>query len=206
MQGGYILLISGPSGAGKSTLLTRLMSEFKDELYFSISCTTRKPRDGEIDGVHYHFISEESFQKGIDEGAFLEWAKVHNNFYGTSLKHTQKALSEGRVVIFDIDVQGFCIVKEKLKDELSSVFITTKTKNELEKRLINRKTDTIDTIKKRLIVAENEMNFIAQYDFLIINEDLEQSYKELKAIFDACKKRVQNKNIAEIQTQWYKGE
>ncbi|HEF3490093.1 TPA: guanylate kinase, partial [Campylobacter jejuni] len=89
---GFVLLISGPSGAGKSTLLKKLFDEFEDELYFSISSTTRKPREGEKNGIHYHFISHEEFQKGIDSDHFLEWARVHENFYGTSLKHTQNAL------------------------------------------------------------------------------------------------------------------
>lgn len=134
---GFVLLISGPSGAGKSTLLKKLFDEFEDELYFSISSTTRKPREGEKNGIHYHFISHEEFQKGIDSDHFLEWARVHENFYGTSLKHTQNALDNGKIVVFDIDVQGFKIARKKMADKIVSVFITTKNKDELKKDLLS---------------------------------------------------------------------
>ena len=115
---GFILLVSGPSGSGKSTLLKKLFMEFKDELYFSISSTTRASREDEKNGVHYHFISEVEFQNGIKNNHFLEWARVHENFYGTSLKHTEDALNNGKIVIFDIDVQGFKIVREKLAEKI----------------------------------------------------------------------------------------
>ena len=200
----YILLISGPSGAGKSSLLSRLFAEFKDEIYFSLSSTTRAPRAGELDGVHYHFISEAEFQKGIEEDAFLEWARVHTHFYGSSKKLVSQALKAGKVVIFDIDVQGFLSIKDRL--ELSSIFITSPSKKELEKRLLKRGTDSTEAIKKRLEVASEEMNFLAQYDFCIINESLERSYEQLRAIFLACKNRVQSKNVKQIQHQWYKGD
>ena len=107
---GQILIVSGPSGSGKSTLLSRLLKEEKD-LYFSISTTTRAPRQGEAHGVNYYFTDEKEFKKGIDEGEFLEWACVHNNYYGTSLKPVLRALDAGKIAIFDIDVQGFNIAK-----------------------------------------------------------------------------------------------
>ena len=122
---GQILLISGPSGSGKSTLLSRLMSEF-DNIYFSISSTTRPPRDGEKDGVDYHFISVDEFKKGIDNGKFLEWANVHKNYYGTSLEPVEKALKDNKVVIFDIDIQGYYLAMKEYNDIITSVFITTK--------------------------------------------------------------------------------
>lgn len=199
---GYVLLISGPSGAGKSTLLARLTSEFKDELYFSVSCTTRKPRDGEINGVNYHFISEDDFKKGIDEGLFLEYAFVHSHFYGTRAKETQQALNAGKIVIFDIDVQGFHLVRDKLKDSLTSVFITTKNAKELKNRLLSRATN--DDIEKRLANAKDEMKALCEYDYLIINEDLERSYAQLKSIFMAQKLKLSCYNADTILQEWIK--
>ncbi|EAK0297990.1 guanylate kinase [Campylobacter upsaliensis] len=202
---GFILLISGPSGAGKSTLLKKLFEEFKDELYFSISSTTRTPRDGEINGVHYHFISQEEFQNGIKNGDFLEWARVHKNFYGTSLRHTNKALDEGKIVIFDIDVQGFRIAKESLGDQIDSIFITTKNKEELKKRLLKRNTDTIAQLDKRLENASEEMEELGGYDYLIINDNLEKSYEALRSIFLSLKYKTKRQDIGQIQNLWNKG-
>ncbi|EKA7211351.1 guanylate kinase [Campylobacter jejuni] len=203
---GFVLLISGPSGAGKSTLLKKLFDEFKDELYFSISSTTRKPREGEKNGVHYHFISHEEFQKGIDSDHFLEWARVHENFYGTSLEHTQNALNDGKIVVFDIDVQGFKIVKKKMAEKIISVFITTKNKDELKKRLIKRNTDTILQLEKRLQNASDEMKELNEYDYFIINDKLEESYEALRAILIAHKFKTKGQNLEQIQNIWNKGE
>lgn len=203
---GFVLLISGPSGAGKSTLLKKLFDEFEDELYFSISSTTRKPREGEKNGIHYHFISHEEFQKGIDSDHFLEWARVHENFYGTSLKRTQDALDNGKIVVFDIDVQGFKIARQKMADKIVSVFITTKNKDELKKRLIKRNTDTIIQLEKRLQNASDEMKELSEYDYLIINDELKQSYEALRAILIAHKFRTKGQNLGQIQNIWNEGE
>ncbi len=197
---GFVLLISGPSGAGKSTLLARLTSEFKDELYFSVSCTTRAAREGERDGVDYHFISENAFKMGIERGEFLEYAFVHSNFYGTRAKETEQALNAGKVVVFDIDVQGFRQVRERLKGLLTSVFITTKSAQELENRL--RKRASNDDIKKRLENAKSEMKALAEYDFLVINEDLAAAYAQLKSIFVAQKLRISRYNAEQISQLW----
>ncbi|MBF7044078.1 guanylate kinase [Campylobacter volucris] len=202
---GQILIISGPSGAGKSTLLQRLFKE-KENIYFSISSTTRAPRENEKNGVDYHFISEAEFKQGIENGEFLEWALVHKNYYGTSLIPVKKALEDGKSVIFDIDVQGFCIAKEKMPNFITSVFVTTKNKKELEKRLLKRNTDKIEDIGKRLENASEEMKFLSQYDFLIINEDLETSYKQLEAVFEVSKIKSKKFNLEQIQIQWNKGD
>lgn len=199
---GYVLLISGPSGAGKSTLLARLMGEFKDELYFSVSCTTRAPRNGEKNGVNYHFISEDDFKKGIEEGLFLEYAFVHSHYYGTRAKETEQALQQGKIVIFDIDVQGFHLVRGKLKDTLTSVFITSKSASELKNRLLSRASG--DDIEKRLKNAQSEMKALCEYDYLIINEDLEQAYAQLKSIFMAQKLKLSCYNANEILNEWIK--
>lgn len=199
---GFVLLLSGPSGAGKTSLLKELLSEFKDELYFSISCTTRAPRAGEKDGVNYHFISENEFQKGIEKGDFLEYAKVHDHFYGTALSPCLKALEAGKVVVFDIDVQGFYIAKDRLKNSLVSIFVTTKDKKELEKRLLARDSDSKESIKIRLENAQKELAAVKDYDYLIINEDLKQAYSELRAIYIAQKLRVAKSDLNALQIQW----
>lgn len=199
---GFILLISGPSGAGKSTLLKLLLEEFKEELYFSVSSTTRPHREGEINGVHYHFISKDEFKKGIERGEFLEYARVHNNYYGTSLLRTQKALENGKCVIFDIDVQGFHIAKAKLKNLISSVFITTKNKKELENRLNSRGEG--DDIAKRLENASLEMKELGEYDYIIINEDIEKAYLSLKSIFLAQRLSIKRYNAEQILHTWIK--
>ncbi|MCX2683852.1 guanylate kinase [Campylobacter sp. MIT 21-1685] len=202
----FILLLSGPSGSGKSTLLRKLFDEFENELYFSISSTTRTKRADEVDGVHYHFITHKEFKESINKGDFLEWAKVHENYYGTSLKNVQQALNNGKTVIFDIDTQGFHITKHKLKERIVTVFITTKNKKELEKRLLKRNTDTIKDLQKRLENANTEMAELEKYDYLIINEDLQQSYEALKSIFIVQKLRTQNQDIEQIKNLWNKGE
>ena len=198
---GRILLISGPSGSGKSTLISRLMKEEKD-IYFSISCTTREIRNGEKDGVDYYFLSVDEFKKGIENGEFLEWALVHKNYYGTSLRPVLNAFKENKIVIFDIDVQGFDIARAKFKDEITSVFITTKDSNELKKRLEKRGTNTQEDIKRRLNNALGEMSHIKDYDYLVINDDLEESYKKFKSIFDSLKCRVKYLNLGEFTDNW----
>lgn len=198
---GQILLISGPSGSGKSTLINRLMKEEKD-IYFSISCTTREIRQGEKDGVDYYFLSVDEFKKGIENGEFLEWALVHKNYYGTSLKPVLKAFSENKVVIFDIDVQGFDIARSKFKDEIASVFITTKSSTELRTRLEKRGTNTQDDIERRLNNAVGEMSHIKDYDFLLINDDLEQAYQNLKSIFKSLKCKTKYANLSEFIDKW----
>ncbi|ARR00205.1 MULTISPECIES: guanylate kinase [Campylobacter] len=198
---GQILIISGPSGSGKSTLLSRLMSEF-DNIYFSISSTTRMPRDGEQDGVDYNFISVDEFKKGIDEGKFLEWANVHKNYYGTSLEPVEKALKDGKIVIFDIDVQGFYLVMKKYSSIITSVFITTKDRYELKRRLINRGSDDAQTIENRLFNAATEIAHIGEYDYLIINENIDKSYDCLKSIFVSMGSKSQSFDINEVIESW----
>lgn len=198
---GQILIISGPSGSGKSTLLSRLMSEF-DNIYFSISSTTRTPRDGEQDGVDYNFINVDEFKKGIDEGKFLEWANVHKNYYGTSLEPVEKALKDGKIVIFDIDVQGFYLVMKKYSSIITSVFITTKDRYELKRRLINRGSDDAQTIENRLFNAATEIAHIGEYDYLIINENIDKSYDCLKSIFISMGSKSQSFDINQVIESW----
>ena len=197
---GQVLLISGPSGSGKSSLLNKLFSEFKNT-YFSISSTTRAPRDGEKNGVNYHFISKDEFEADIKAGHFLEWANVHGNFYGTSLKPVIKALNENKIVIFDIDVQGF-ILARKQDFALTSVFVTTKNKSTLENRLKNRGTENNESIKERLKNATGEMEYLKEYDYIIINEDLEKAYDELRAVFISMQNKSSNIDINALKAKW----
>ncbi len=178
---GAILLLSGPSGCGKSSLLKKLYQVI-DNYYFSISTTTRLPRVGEKDGVDYYFLTKEEFVQDIEEGSFLEWAEVHGNYYGTSLKPINKALELGKLVIFDIDVQGFEQVITKLQDITTTVFITTPTLSELEKRLTSRGTDSTDVIEKRIKNAQDEIKYTQKYDYLIINDDLDEAADKLIAV------------------------
>ncbi len=187
---GAILIISGPSGCGKSTLLKNVYKDISD-YYFSISTTTREPRLGEKDGVDYFYVSREMFEEDIKNGYFLEWAEVHGNYYGTSLKPIKKALSKGKLVIFDIDVQGHEIVRKKLNDLVTSVFITTPTLDELEQRLYERNTDSKEVISKRLDNARQEIKSFQKYDYFIVNDDLKKASKELIAIANIA--RVKSK-------------
>ncbi len=198
---GSILLISGPSGAGKSSLISELEKELKD-IYFSVSVTTREKRDGEIDGVDYHFVSKEEFEKDINEGFFLEWAKVHGNYYGTSLRHTLEAIKKGKLVIFDIDVQGFLQAKKRIGEFITSVFVTTPTQDELKRRLLRRGTDKKEDIKRRLDNALDELKLAKEYDFFIINDNLNRAKKELLSIAIASRVRSSTYNLEKFITKW----
>lgn len=183
---GSILILSGPSGCGKSSLLKRLYEKI-DNYYFSISTTTRKPRVGEKHGVDYFFVTKEEFENGIKNNEFLEYANVHNNYYGTSLKDIKNALKQSKLVIFDIDVQGHDLVREKLDHITTSIFITTPSLKELEKRLYSRDTDSKEVIINRLNNAKDEINYINKYDYIIVNDDLKIASQQLINIAFASK-------------------
>jgi len=188
---GSILILSGPSGCGKSSLLKEVYKQI-DNYYFSISTTTRNIRDGEKDGVDYFFVSKEEFEKDIKEDNFLEYALVHGNYYGTSLKPINEALEKKKLIIFDIDVQGHEFVRAKLDDLTTSVFITTPSLNELEKRLHSRATDSKEVIDKRIKNAKLELESIDKYDYFVINDDLKLAARELVsiAISSQCKESL----------------
>ncbi len=200
-MGGNILVISGPSGCGKSSLLSRFFKT-SDNYYFSISTTTRSIREGEKEGKDYYYITKEQFEQEIKDGHFLEYAKVHNNYYGTSLKPVLKALKEKKLVIFDIDVQGHAIVKKKFADIMTSLFITTPTKEVLKQRLIKRATDSIEEIEQRLENAKYEMSRIDEYDYLLINDDFDKSYEKFYAIVEAAKLKTSSSEIDKFIKNW----
>ncbi len=179
---GSILVVSGPSGSGKTSLARAVCEELGEKAYFSISTTTRPKREGERDGVDYFFVTKEEFLKDIEEGYFLEWAEVHGNFYGTSKKQINEALNQGKIVFLDIDVQGHEAVRAAYPDIVTSVFVTTKDKHTLIERLKNRGTETEDTLEVRMINALHEMKKIPEYDYLLINDDFEESKKYLKSV------------------------
>jgi guanylate kinase len=200
-RNGTVLVISGPSGAGKSSLINKISNDIGD-FYFSISTTTRPIREGEIDGVHYHFVTKEEFQKDIENDNFLEYALVHGNYYGTSLKLVQDALHDGKLVIFDIDVQGNAIVKNRIGDLLTSVFVTTPSLSVLKQRLNARATDSQDVIDKRIEMAKKEIQRVSEYDYLIVNDDLDEAAKKLKTIVEIAKMKISGNELNEFVSKW----
>lgn len=176
------VVISGPSGVGKTTLIRKLLSddELREKLMFSVSCTTRERRPGEIDGKDYHFISRADFENMVAREEMLEWAEVHGNLYGTPKVNIERALEEGKILILDIDVKGAKTVREKLGKDCLLIFVRPPTQDELKKRLIARRdTKDVDTRLKR---AEEEMKESHIFDHVIVNDVLESAFNELKRI------------------------
>lgn len=201
LKSGAVLVLSGPSGAGKSSLINKISKDI-GPIYFSISTTTRPMREGEKDGVHYHFVNEEVFKQEIEADMFLEYAIVHGNHYGTSLGPVKKALKEGKLVIFDIDVQGNDAVQSRLGDITTSVFITTPTLKELRERLVNRSTDGEEVIANRLEMAKREVQRISEYDYLIVNDDLDHAAEILVSIAKAARMKIPAMHINEFIQMW----
>ena len=200
-ESGAIIVLSGPSGAGKSTLLNEVIYDI-GECYFSISTTTRPIREGESNGIHYHFVSEEEFKQDIEDDMFLEYAYVHGNYYGTSIKPVKRALKTGKLVIFDIDVQGNAVVTKRLGDITTSVFISPPTLSELKNRLETRKTDTQEVIDGRVLMAKKEIQRICEYDYLIINDNLDEAADVLRTIAKAARLKIPGSDINEFTQKW----
>jgi len=196
-----ILILSGPSGAGKSSIIHKAADRI-GAFYFSISSTSRAPRVGEKHGREYYFVTPEAFEKGIEAGEFLEYAVVHGNYYGTSLKPVHKALSEGKLVIFDIDVQGFHLAKERMGDLITSAFILPPSLKELEARLKARSTDDPKVISQRIQNAKQEIQEIGAYDFVIVNDDLEHATEKFVTIANAARLKLGNTEREKFIKQW----
>jgi len=186
---GLMLILSSPSGAGKTTLTRMLLQRPELDLKLSISVTTRKRRSSEADGIHYHFIDQDEFFRLRDSDNLLEHAEVHGNFYGTPRKWVEERLSHGRDVLFDIDYQGARQVREKAPRDVVTIFILPPSMRELRARLERRAEDSSETIEKRLAAARNEINRWADYDYVLVNEDIQQTFDDLAAIVRAERQR-----------------
>jgi guanylate kinase len=174
---GNLIVISGPSGTGKGTVCKELLKA-QPEIVFSISATTRKPRPGEVNGKDYWFLSKEEFQQMIAENRLLEWAEVYGNYYGTLREEVESRINSGQNVILEIDVQGGLIVKEK-NSEAILVFFKAPNMEVLAKRLEDRKTDTKEVIELRLANAKKELEYETEYDYTVVNDNLEKACQEL---------------------------
>lgn len=177
---GILFVISGPSGVGKGTLIEMLRKNHP-EFAISISSTTRKPRSGEIDGVNYFFLEKEEFKTRIELGEFLEWAEFSGNLYGTSKKFVEKMLEEGQNIILEIDVCGALQVKNKLKNTVL-IFIEPPFFEELKMRLFKRSTETEEEIQKRLNIVKSELEQKHEFNYVMINDDIDSTYKKLENI------------------------
>ena len=185
MSKGNLFIVTGPSGAGKGTVLGRVMPSMED-LHYSVSATTRAPREGEEDGVNYYFLRKEQFLEMIGQGAFLEHAEYVGNYYGTPAGPVDECLNKGMDVVLEIEVQGALIVKQK-RPEAKLVFIIPPSFSDLELRLRSRGTETEETSAKRLEKAREEYQMADQYDYIVLNDKVEKAADELRAIILASR-------------------
>jgi guanylate kinase len=196
---GFMLVLSSPSGAGKSSIARQLIVEERERLALSISVTTRQRRSSEIDGVHYHFIDARQFGRMRDAGDLLEWAEVHGNLYATPAGPVEEALAAGKDVLFDIDWQGAAQLVEARPDDVVPVFILAPTMVELKARLERRAEDKADVIQRRLRNARDEIAHWGEYDYVIVNEDLERSLSAVRSILVAERhKRIRQRGLADF--------
>ena len=185
LRSSQCLIITAPSGAGKSTLIKALMEKYPTLFQFSISATTRPPRQGEVDGQHYHFLSTEAFKAAQADNAFLEWEEVYAGlFYGTLRSEVSRIQNNGAIPLFDIDVNGGLSLQQKIDPKPLSIFIKPPSKAVLEQRLIDRKTESADTLRDRLARYDYEIRQEASFDYAIVNDDLDQASQELFTIID----------------------
>lgn len=181
---GLMLVISSPSGAGKSTIARNLLEKDKN-ISLSVSVTTRARRQSEIDGIHYQFISKTQFERMRDGEELLEWAEVHGNFYGTPREPVETAMAEGKDMLFDIDWQGAEQLQDKMKADVVSIFILPPTMTELQSRLHRRAEDTEEVIQTRLANSRSEIEHWRDYDYVILNDDLQAAFEAVEAIVKA---------------------
>ena len=194
---GLMVIISSPSGAGKTTLTRKIISDM-DDTVLSISVTTRKKRPNGEEGLHYYFINEDTFNQMVVDGNLLESANVFGYNYGTPRDRVLENIQAGKDVIFDIDWQGASQLRENFKENILSIFILPPSAGELMSRLIKRDQDSLDVIKKRLNSAYDEIKHWNEYDYIIINDDLERSYNQLRSIIIAERMKISKTNSANI--------
>lgn len=197
---GFLIVLSGPSGAGKNTLMNRVIPRIPN-LQYSVSATTRQPRPGEVDGVDYFFVTEEEFDQMVANEEFLEWAEFVDNRYGTPKSFVQKQMEEGKTVIMDVDIQGALQIRGKLDDAVL-VFLLPPTWEELENRLNKRGKDPVEAIVKRLERSYEELKYIVDYDYFIVNDQLEKAAERLLTIINAEWCRVARADLDTIKEFW----
>ena len=195
---GVMLVLSSPSGAGKSSICRALL-DLDRNLYLSISTTTRKKRPNEVSGIDYNFVTLDEFEYKLSQNNFIEHAKVFNNFYGTDKSIVENKINEGKDLLFDIDWQGAQQLREKMREDIVSVFILPPSKKELERRLKERGQDTDEVVKERMSEATAEITHWAEYDYVIINEDLNLSVKTVLGILHSERmKRIRQIGLGEF--------
>lgn len=185
---GVLIVISGPSGAGKGTICKELI-EKHDNIYISVSATTRSPRVGEVDGVNYYFLSKEEFKEKVNENGFIEYANVHGNYYGTPKLNVEKMLNEGKDVILEIDIQGALQVKENFEEGVF-IFILPPSMEELKRRIIKRGSETEESLMTRFKNAYKEINYVSKYNYAVVNDTLDLAVSKVEAIINAERCRV----------------
>ena len=188
MTKGQLIVFSGPSGVGKGTVLKEFLQN-RENVALSVSATTRQPRPGEENGVHYYFLTKEEFLKKVEEGNMLEYAQYNQNYYGTPKDKVEEALEQGRDIILEIEVQGALLVKEKCPDALL-VFVMPPSWQELRSRLVGRNTEDAATIENRLTIARQELQQAVHYDYILVNDSVAEAAQRLEHIIEAGRCRI----------------
>lgn len=188
MKKGRLIVISGPSGTGKGTVCKQLLNTEKD-VNISVSATTRKPRSGEVDGVNYHFLDTEIFEKNIKEDAFLEYARVYDHYYGTPKKYVLDEINKGKNVLLEIDIQGALQVKERYPEGVF-IFLLPPSMEELKKRIVGRGTESEEDIIKRFKSAFEEICYVKEYDYYVVNDIVEDAVEKIRKIISVEKSKV----------------
>ena len=194
---GLMFVLSSPSGAGKSTIAQLLLNE-DDNLDLSVSVTTREKRSSEVDGVHYHFRTREQFEKMVEHEELLEWAEVHGNYYGTPRQFVEEKLQAGTDVLFDIDIQGTYQINEKMPEDVATIFILPPSIAEMKSRLKRRAEDSDEVILRRMKTAVSELEAWPDYEYLVVNEDLDLAFKEVKSILTAERMRQRRQGARSV--------
>jgi guanylate kinase len=188
MKKGYVIIVSGPSGVGKGTLIKRVLAKMPN-LFLAVSATTRQPREKEVEGVNYYFLSESEFNRNIEEDNFVEWCDVHQHKYGTLKEEVERYINNGKDVIVEIDIKGAKKVKSKM-DRVISIFITPARFEDLIERLQSRNTEKKDVIARRLSIAGQELAEIGSYDYIVVNNEIDNAENDIINIIDGFRNQI----------------